>query len=167
MPPSRARRRGARWLNVVGWVMFALAVALAVFVRLRVPWIPVTYLTLLIGCAVVGWRLLRSRASGRPKWVASAMVLLALFCLLPVPWMQADLANPPGTAWRLDGWINVDGSVGTISDLLAKAQAARDVGADLLLFPAAQTGALAEFDSGSMALVPVGSLDEAIQVLGE
>ena len=48
---------------------------------------------------------------------------------------------------------------------MAKATAARDVGADVMLFPAAQAEQLAGFDAGSMRLMPVASLDEAIAVL--
>jgi hypothetical protein len=58
-----------------------------------------------------------------------------------------------------------DGSVGTIGGLRAKATAARDAGADVLLFPASQQDQLAGFDAGSMRLVPVTSLDAAIDAL--
>src|SRR5690606_12223002 len=63
------------------------------------------------------------------------------------------------------GKILSDGTVGTIGGLTAKARAARDMGADVLIFPAQQKGQLAEFDPGSMRLVPVTSLDDAIDAL--
>jgi PDZ domain-containing secreted protein len=74
-----------------------------------------------------------------------------------------DLAA--GRAIAGTGRINSDGSVGSIGGLVAKATAARDIGADVLLFPAAQAGQLADFDAGSMRLIPVASLDEAIAAL--
>lgn len=60
-----------------------------------------------------------------------------------------------------------DGSVGSIGGLGAKAGAARRSGADVLLFPASQAHVLANFDPGSMRLVPVTSIDEAITALGQ
>jgi hypothetical protein len=60
------------------------------------------------------------------------------------------------------GGIRGDGTVRTIGDLWAKATAARDVGADVLLFPAAQAADLDGFDRRSMRLLPVTSLDDAI-----
>lgn len=58
-----------------------------------------------------------------------------------------------------------DGTVGSIGGLTAKAGAARRSGADVLLFPASQAHLLASFDPGSMRLVPVTSIDEAIAEL--
>jgi PDZ domain-containing secreted protein len=58
-----------------------------------------------------------------------------------------------------------DGLVGWIGGLAAKAAAARDVGADVLLFPAGQGALLDGFDPGGMRLCPVGSLDGAIDAL--
>jgi hypothetical protein len=63
------------------------------------------------------------------------------------------------------GKIRGDGDVGTIGGLAAKAAAARDVGADVLLFPAGQAALLDGFDPGAMQLCPVGSLDDAIAAL--
>ena len=74
-----------------------------------------------------------------------------------------DLAA--GRAIAGTGRIRSDGSLGTISGLVAKATAARNVGADVMLFPAAQVEQLADFDAGSMQLIPVASLDEAIAAL--
>lgn len=58
-----------------------------------------------------------------------------------------------------------DGTVGGIGGLRAKATAARDIGADLLLFPAQQADQLDRFEAGSMRLIPVASLDDAIDAL--
>jgi hypothetical protein len=74
-----------------------------------------------------------------------------------------DLAH--GRAVAGTGGINSDGSVRPIGDLPAKAEAARRVGADVLLFPAVQGGELAGFDRGAMRLVPVSSLAEAVAAL--
>jgi hypothetical protein len=58
-----------------------------------------------------------------------------------------------------------DGTIGTIGGLRAKAGAARELGADVLLFPTSQAAQLDGFDAGSMRLIPVASLDEAIDAL--
>lgn len=63
------------------------------------------------------------------------------------------------------GTMLFDGRVGSIGGLRAKATAARDVGADVLLFPVQQADQLADFDGRGMRLVPVGSLDDAIAAL--
>ena len=63
------------------------------------------------------------------------------------------------------GGIRSDGSVSRIGGLRAKAEAAREVGADVLLFPAEQAAVLADFDPGTMRLLPVSTLDEAIAAL--
>ncbi len=63
------------------------------------------------------------------------------------------------------GSIRGDGSVGPIGGLAAKAAAARDRGADVLLFPAEQHGELDSFDPGTMRLLPVATLDTAIAAL--
>jgi len=63
------------------------------------------------------------------------------------------------------GGIRSDGSVSRIGGLRAKAEAAREVGADVLLFPAEQAAVLAGFDPGTMHLLPVSTLDEAIAAL--
>jgi PDZ domain-containing protein len=65
------------------------------------------------------------------------------------------------------GRVFADGSVGTIGGLRAKATAARDAGADVLLFPASQQDRLDGFDPGSMRLVPITSLDAAIAALAD
>jgi PDZ domain-containing protein len=74
-----------------------------------------------------------------------------------------DLAR--GRTVAATGRISSDGTIGRIGGLTAKAAAARDVGADVLLFPAEQAKQLAGFDHRSMELVPVSTLDEAIEAL--
>ena len=63
------------------------------------------------------------------------------------------------------GGIRGDGTVRTIGQLRSKAKAARDTGADVLLFPASQAADLDGFDPGPMRLVPVATLDDAIAAL--
>ena len=55
--------------------------------------------------------------------------------------------------------------MGRIVGVRAKATAAREVGADVLLFPAELADQLAGFDAGGMRLLPVRTLDEAIVAL--
>jgi hypothetical protein len=74
-----------------------------------------------------------------------------------------DLAA--GRTIAATGKIRGDGRVGWIGGLGAKAAAARDIGADVLVFPAGQDVLLHGFDPGAMRLCPVGSLDEAIDAL--
>ena len=75
-----------------------------------------------------------------------------------------DLAA--GRTIAATGKIRSDGRVGSIGGLETKAAAARDVGADVLVFPAGQRALLERFDPGAMRLCPVKSLDEAIEALG-
>jgi hypothetical protein len=70
-----------------------------------------------------------------------------------------------GLAVAGTGTITSDGDVGSIRGLIAKAGAARDAGADVLLFPASQQDELARFDVGRMTLLPVNTIDEAIAAL--
>ena len=74
-----------------------------------------------------------------------------------------DLAH--GRTIAGTGTIRGDGTVGRIIGLRAKATATRDIGADVLLFPAQLAGQLDDFDAGSMRLLPVRTLDEAIAAL--
>lgn len=60
------------------------------------------------------------------------------------------------------GVVHGDGSVGRIGGLPAKAAAARDAGADVLVFPAVQADQLADFDAAGMQLLPVDTLEEAV-----
>jgi PDZ domain-containing secreted protein len=61
--------------------------------------------------------------------------------------------------------VRSDGTVTRIGGLPAKARGARRVGVDVLFCPAEQAGELTIFDPGSMTLVEVGSLGEAITFL--
>lgn len=63
------------------------------------------------------------------------------------------------------GVINGDGSVGRIGGLPAKAAAARDAGADVLIFPAVQSDELDDFAASGMTLLPVLSLVDAVESL--
>jgi hypothetical protein len=49
----------------------------------------------------------RRRAWRRPRVVLPVLALVVL--LLPVPWLHMVSDSPPGTAWRLDGRLYVDG----------------------------------------------------------
>lgn len=63
------------------------------------------------------------------------------------------------------GVVHADGSVGRIGGLPAKAAAARDAGADVLVFPAVQADQLEGFDPAGMELIPVFTLTDAIDAL--
>lgn len=63
------------------------------------------------------------------------------------------------------GGIRSDGRVVRIGGLPTKAEAARQAGADLLFFPASQEHELEGFNPGSMELVPVETLADAINRL--
>jgi len=70
-----------------------------------------------------------------------------------------------GLAIAGTGTIRPDGTVGRIKGLGAKARAARDIGADILLFPLEQRDDLAGFDAGGMQLIGVSTIDAAIGAL--
>ena len=55
-----------------------------------------------------GWS---AGAPGPPlvRWPGLAVVVAIAVGLCPLPWMTADLDEPPGTAWRLDGRLTIDG----------------------------------------------------------
>jgi hypothetical protein len=63
------------------------------------------------------------------------------------------------------GGIIANGHVTRIGGLRAKAKAARDTGADVLLYPASQVDDLNGFDPRGMRLVPIDSLEQAISAL--
>jgi hypothetical protein len=63
------------------------------------------------------------------------------------------------------GTINGDGSVGRIGGLPSKAGAARDAGADVLVFPATQADELEDFEAAGMQLLPVLTLADAVEGL--
>ncbi|WP_162941937.1 hypothetical protein [Desertimonas flava] len=289
-----------RWTPLVGWTLLAASTTGAVALRRQLPWIPVAYLTVVIGAGTALWRFARWHSASRRwvRWPGLSLCGLVLVAMCPIPWLTANLAHPPGSAWRLDGnltvdghtvdppgrwywltvgrpplvaelvlgelfsdhapakdlrdgshkrrprysepaaaavglrqahadgaiervgeveavvggpwadtpigrwWrdlglgrshgmmvalvtyadaegidlahgraiagtggINADGTVSTISGLVAKATAARRVGADVLLYPAAQSDELSGFAAGTMRLVPVRTLDDAIAAL--
>ncbi|MGM0618327.1 MAG: S16 family serine protease [Actinomycetota bacterium] len=76
---------------------------------------------------------------------------------------EADLAA--GRHLAGTGGIRGDGTVVAIGGLHAKAEAARRAGADVLFFPASQALILKGFEAGTMHLVPVTSLADAIEWL--
>jgi hypothetical protein len=79
--------------------------------------------------------------------------------------IDEDLAK--GRHIAATGGVRSDGTVTRIGGLAVKARAAMRVGVDVFFFPAEQAGDLSAFDQGSMTLVPVGSLSEAITFLTE
>jgi hypothetical protein len=101
-----------RGRRAAGFVLVATAVAAAAVVQRRLPWIPWTYLAAVIVVPVAGWCIVRNRRLAWGWRTAGAVVASATFvALLPVPWLRADLSNPPGSAWRLDGRLEVDGEI--------------------------------------------------------
>jgi hypothetical protein len=106
-----AHRHGAIRAGV-GWLLLAGAVAAALAVRAQAPWVPDAYLAALVALGCVAWRV-RRWTVGRPlvRWPAAAVVTLSLAALMPVPWLEAALDHPPGTAWRLDGRLEIKGEV--------------------------------------------------------
>jgi hypothetical protein len=100
-----------RAVRVLARLGVALAVVGAVVIHRRFTWIPLPYLLTLIGLPLVGWRLVRSPTAPRPvRWTGPAVASLAFVALCPVPWMRAQLDNPPGSAWRLDGRLVINGT---------------------------------------------------------
>jgi hypothetical protein len=100
----RAVRRRA------GWVVLALALAAAILVHRRFEWVPVPYLVTFVALPAVGWRTWAWRAAPRSvRWSVPPAAALALVALLPVPWMTANVTDPPGNAWRLDGRVSING----------------------------------------------------------
>lgn len=98
----------------VVWTVLALVAA--TLVRRQAPWVPWPYLLALIGLVVAIWVLARPPADSsldrlprRARLGGTAAAIVVLIALLPVPWMTATLDAPPGTAWRLDGRLHVDG----------------------------------------------------------
>ncbi|MFA9428661.1 S16 family serine protease [Egicoccus sp. AB-alg2] len=104
--------------------------------------------------APIGW--FRDLALGR-----SHGLMIALMTYAEVA--NHDLAHGRHVAGT--GGIRGDGAVTRIGGLPAKATAARNRGADVLVFPAVQAHELEDFNPGRMRLLPVDSIDEAIKVL--
>lgn len=98
----------------VVWTFLALIVA--VIVRRQAPWVPWAYLLGFTALVAAAWVLARppvdSRVEQLPRRArlgAGGMALLLVVALLPVPWMTASLDTAPGTAWRLDGRLHIEG----------------------------------------------------------
>lgn len=70
-----------------------------------------------------------------------------------------------GTAVAGTGEISPDGTVGAISGIQQKIAAARDAGVTLFLAPSANCVSVSNSDPGEMRVVPVETLDEAVDVL--
>ena len=92
-------------------VLVALATFGAIVINGRLPWVPLPYLLALIALPLVGWRVARWRTAPRPvRWSAPAVAALSVVALCPVPWLRADLDHPPGSAWQLDGRLEINGT---------------------------------------------------------
>ena len=91
-------------------VLVALAAFGAIVIHRRLPWVPPAYLLAVIVMPVAGWWVGRSRKAPRPlRWSVPTVAVLSVVALCPVPWLKADLDNPPGSAWRLDGRLEING----------------------------------------------------------
>jgi hypothetical protein len=103
--PGRARHATA---PVVG---LACALAVSVLVRRQAPWVSWLYLGAVMAVGGSIWALAAWRPvpASRRRVVGLGLAVLSLVALLPVPWMTAGLEHPPGTAWRLDGRLHIDG----------------------------------------------------------
>jgi hypothetical protein len=100
--------RVVRWR--VGWALVALALAAVILVHRRFGWVPLPYLVALVALPAIGWRASATRAAPRAvRWAVSAAAAVAFVALLPVPWMTANVDDPPGNAWRLDGRVSING----------------------------------------------------------
>ena len=82
----------------------------ALAVHRRLPWVPLPYLFAVIALPIIGWRTARWRSGPRAvRWLLPGLAAVSIVALCPVPWMQADLRHPPGSAWRLDGHLLING----------------------------------------------------------
>lgn len=91
-------------------MLLALALVAAILVRRRFGWVPVPYLVAFVALPAVAWRGLVWTAAPRAvRWAVPAAAALAFVALLPVPWMTANVDDPPGNAWRLDGRVSING----------------------------------------------------------
>ncbi len=98
-----------RW---AGRLILAVAFAAALAVHRRIPWIPPFYLGALIVLPVAArWISRHRRLAPHWRWSGAALTLAAFVALWPVPWMKVQADDPPGTAWRLDGRLVIDGHV--------------------------------------------------------
>jgi PDZ domain-containing secreted protein len=93
-----------------GSVLLALALAAVILVHRRFAWVPVPYLLMLVALPALGFRTALRRSAPRTvRWAVLAASALTFVALLPVPWMAANTDDPPGTAWRLDGRVSING----------------------------------------------------------
>jgi Lon protease (S16) C-terminal proteolytic domain len=100
-----------RAVRVLSRLLAVLALIGALAVHHRFTWIPLPYLGALIVLPVVAWRVARWPRAPRPvRWTGAALGVLTFVALCPVPWMRAQLDNPPGSAWRLDGRLLINGT---------------------------------------------------------
>ena len=82
----------------------------AALVKARFAWIPVWYLTLALTAPAAGWWAIRHvRVRAPARWSMFGVAALVTLGLCPVPWMVAADGAAPGTAWRLDGRVTIDG----------------------------------------------------------
>src|SRR5687768_16533152 len=87
-----------------------MAAVVAMLIRQRFPWIPPAYLAAVITLPSIAWRIARWQTAPRVVRQAVPVVATVVFVgLLPVPWMVADLDDPPGNAWQLDGRVTING----------------------------------------------------------
>jgi hypothetical protein len=87
-----------------------MAAVVAGLVHRRFPWIPVSYLAAVITLPVIAWRIARWHVvPPAVRWAFPVVAAVVFVALLPVPWMVADLDDPPGNAWQLDGRVTIDG----------------------------------------------------------
>jgi hypothetical protein len=91
--------------------VLAASVVASALARRQAPWISWIYLVALITLGGSIWALARWRPdpARRSRFIVMVVAATLLVSLLPVPWMTAGLDQPPGTAWRLDGRLHVDG----------------------------------------------------------
>ena len=86
-------------------------------------------------------------------------------CSLPALTALLTGSHPLPPSVRDGGLASPDGAVGAISGIQQKIAAARDADAVLFLAPSANCGAAIGADAGDMLVVPVDTLDEAVDVL--
>jgi hypothetical protein len=110
---SRSAPRMRHWGWLVGaGIGGAAALVAAHAAQRQAPWIPWPYLLAIVLIGVIATLLFWWRAGpARLRISATGALAIAMVGLLPVPWMTASLDAPPGTAWRLDGNLMIDGEV--------------------------------------------------------
>ena len=100
-----------RWAGRLSVSVFVALTAFgAIVIHRRLPWVPLAYLFALIVLPLAGWRIARWRRTPRPlRWSVPTAAALTVVALCPVPWLKADLDHPPGSAWRLDRRLEING----------------------------------------------------------